>query len=107
MNQSIERRSSRRFTMTLPLTVRSSEPGGREQQGRTRDVSFRGLYFFSEAEFEPGSPLEFVLTLPREITLAGDVNIRCFAQVVRTEADNGQVGVAARINRYEFLPAGT
>jgi len=105
MIQSTERRSSRRFTMTLPLTVRSSEPGGREQQGRTRDVSFRGLYFLSDADFEPGSTLEFILTLPREITLAGDVNIRCFAQVVRTEADSGQRGVAAKIDRYEFLPA--
>jgi hypothetical protein len=106
MFQSTERRASRRFTMTLPLTVRSSEPGGREQQGRTRDVSFRGLYFLSDADFEPGSSLEFILTLPREITLAGDVNIRCFAQVVRTEPDSGQRGVAARIERYEFLPAG-
>jgi hypothetical protein len=105
MIQSTERRASRRFTMTLPLMVRSTEPGGREQQGRTRDVSFRGLYFLSEADFAPGSPLEFILTLPREITLAGDVNIRCFAQVVRTEPDSGQRGVAARIDRYEFLPA--
>lgn len=93
--------------MTLPLTVRSAEPGGREQQGQTRDVSFRGLYFLSEADFTPGSPLEFVLTLPREITLAGDVKIRCFAQVVRTEPESGQRGVAARIDRYEFLPAST
>lgn len=93
--------------MTLPLTVRPSEPGGSEQQGRTRDVSFRGLYFLSEADFVPGTPLEFVLTLPREITLAGDVNIRCFAEVVRTEPGNGQRGVAARIDRYEFLPTNT
>jgi hypothetical protein len=93
--------------MTLPLTVRSAEPGGSEQQGRTRDVSFRGLYFLSEGDFAPGAPLEFILTLPREITLAGDVNIRCFAQVVRTEPDGGQRGVAARIDRYEFLPTST
>ena len=89
--------------MTLPLTVCSSEPGGGEKQGRTRDVSFRGLYFLSDAEFVPGSPIEFILTLPREITRAGDVNIRCFAQVVRTESLSGQSGIAARIDRYEFL----
>jgi hypothetical protein len=90
--------------MTLPLTVRSSEPGRREQPGQTRDVSFRGLYFLIESDFAPGSPIEFILTLPREITLAGDVHIRCFAEVVRVEAHNGKRGVAARIDRYEFLP---
>src|ERR1700682_6841308 len=38
MEHSAERRASRRFTMTLPLTVRSTEPSGNEQQGQTRDV---------------------------------------------------------------------
>jgi hypothetical protein len=104
MSNSIERRASRRFNMTLPLTVRSSAPGGGERQGQTRDVSFRGLYFLIDAEFEPGSTIEFILTLPREITLAGDVHIRCFAEIIRVEPHNGRRGVAARIDRYEFLP---
>lgn len=51
--------------MTLPLTVRSSEPGGGDCQGQTRDVSFRGLYFLAEADFAPGAAIEFILTLPR------------------------------------------
>jgi hypothetical protein len=101
-----ERRASRRFTMTLPLKVRANGPdGGIERQGQTRDVSFRGLYFLIDADFENGSSIEFVLTLPREITLAGDVHIRCFAQIIRVEPHNGRKGVAARIDRYEFLPA--
>jgi PilZ domain len=104
MEPTIERRSSRRFTMTLPLTVRSGEPGGGEQQGQTRDVSFRGLYFLSDVDFLPGSPIEFILTLPREITLAGDVHIRCFAEIVRVEPLEQKRGIAARIDRYEFLP---
>ena len=104
MNQSIERRSSRRFTMTLPLTVRQTGIDSSERQGQTRDVSFRGLYFLIDAEFEPGSSIEFILTLPREITLAGDVHIRCYARVLRVESNEGKSGVAARIERYEFLP---
>ena len=90
--------------MTLPLMVRSTEPDGNEKRGQTRDVSFRGLYFMIEADFAPGSSIEFILTLPREITLAGDVHIRCFAQIVRVEPRNGGRGIAARIDRYEFLP---
>lgn len=90
--------------MTLPLTVRSSDASGSDCQGQTRDVSFRGLYFLVEADFAPGSAIEFILTLPREITMAGDVHIRCFAEIVRVEAHDGRRGVAARIDRYEFLP---
>jgi hypothetical protein len=105
MTQSIERRASRRFTMTLPLTVRTSGADSTERQGQTRDVSFRGLYFLIDANYDPGSSIEFILTLPREITMAGDVHIRCYAEIVRVEPNSGRKGVAARIDRYEFLPA--
>jgi hypothetical protein len=92
--------------MALPLTVRSSGPNGdTERQGRTRDVSFRGLYFTVDSQYESGAPLQFVLTLPKEITMAGDVNILCYAQVVRVEPQAEAVGVAAKIDRYEFLSA--
>lgn len=92
--------------MALPLTVLSARSGGpAEKRGQTRDVSFRGLYFFIDAEFEAGNEIEFILTLPREITLASDVNIHCSGQVVRVEPHNGQRGVAARIDRYEFMSA--
>jgi len=92
--------------MSLPLIVRTAGQSGTvEQRGRTRDVSFRGLYFTIEAKLELGNELEFVLTLPKEITQAGDVHIRCFGQVVRVEEQDGDRGVAARIERYEFLPA--
>jgi hypothetical protein len=37
--------------------------------------------------------------------MAGDVNILCYAQVVRVEPQPDAVGVAARIDRYEFLSA--
>jgi hypothetical protein len=91
--------------MTLPLTVRTSGADSTERQGQTRDVSFRGLYFLIDANYDPGSSIEFILTLPREITMAGDVHIRCYAEIVRVEPNSGRKGVAARIDRYEFLPA--
>jgi PilZ domain len=106
MESGVERRAARRFSMTLPLKVRfSAENGVSERPGETRDVSFRGLYFIIEASLEAGSSIEFVLTLPQQITLAGDVHIRCYARVLRVDSHNGRRGVAARIERYEFLPA--
>ena len=106
MENEVERRAARRFSMLLPLKVRfSADNGVMEKQGETRDVSFRGLYFLIEAMLETGSSIEFVLTLPQQITLAGDVHIRCYARVLRVEPLEGRRGVAARIERYEFLPA--
>jgi hypothetical protein len=91
--------------MNLPLRVRPSSAKKTELSGYTRDVSFRGLYFMVDASFEAGNEIEFVLTLPKEVTLSGDVNIRCFGQVVRVEPLDKRRGVAARIERYEFLPS--
>jgi hypothetical protein len=106
MDQAVERRAARRFSMMLPLKVRFSKNDNLlEKQGETRDVSFRGLYFLTEGSLEAGASIEFVLTLPQQITLAGDVHIRCYARVLRVEPHKENRGVAARIDRYEFLPA--
>ena len=106
MANATDRRTSRRFSINLPLAVRMGEEGTPvEKRAETRDVSFRGLYFVLDSKIEPGTQIEFVLTLPKEITLAGDVHIRCYGQVIRVDDQDGRRGVAARIERYEFLPA--
>lgn len=101
-----DRRTSRRYTMSLPVTIRANGGGGApERRGKTRDVSFRGLYFMTDADCDAGAEIEFILTLPKEITLATDVKIHCFGRVVRVEPQEAGHGVAARIERYEFLQA--
>jgi hypothetical protein len=109
MAQATDRRTSRRFTMALPLDIRHVEGDGsaeapEQRSAKTQDVSFRGLYFIAEGGYKAGARLEFILTLPKEVTLAGDVHIRCFARIVRVDSKDGGLGVAARIERYEFLP---
>jgi hypothetical protein len=106
MADGAERRVARRFTMSLPLRVLAREPRSTELRTRTKDVSYQGLYFLAEAQFEVGSEIEFVLTLPQQVAQTGDVDIRCRGEIVRVvSAENGQMGVAAKIDRYEFLPA--
>jgi hypothetical protein len=106
MSDGTERREARRFTMSLPMRVLPREAKGRELDAHTRDVSYRGLYFLTEANFEVGSEIEFVITLPQQVNQPGDVNIRCLGEVVRIEpTENGRVGIAAKIARYEFMPA--
>ena len=100
-----ERREARRFTMSLPMRVLPREAKGNELDAHTRDLSYRGLYFLTDAKFEIGNEIEFVITLPQQMTQAGDVYIRCLGEVVRIEpTENGRVGIAAKIARYEFVP---
>ncbi|MFQ5778495.1 MAG: PilZ domain-containing protein [Terriglobia bacterium] len=111
-----ERRTARRFQMQLPVEVGVESLAKGRAPAQTRDVSYRGIYFTVERDFEPGTPIEFVLTLPREVTLTSEVRVQCLGRVVRVDklptagegdgrAENGRVGVAAEIETYEFLPA--
>ncbi len=103
-----DRREARRFTMTLPVRVLAHDANSPELRANTRDVSYRGLYFLTEAHFENGTEIDFILTLPQQMIAAGDVSIRCHGKVVRIEpTDNGKTGIAAKIDRYEFVPVRT
>ncbi len=106
MSDGSERREARRFNMNLPMRVLPRGAKGRELDAQTRDVSYQGLYFLAEAGFEVGNEIEFVITLPQQVTQSGDVNIRCQGTIVRVEStENGRSGIAAKIARYEFVPA--
>jgi hypothetical protein len=100
-----ERRTTQRFQMRLPLTVRwTTGAAVGETATESRDVSSRGVYFFLSKDVREGSPVEILLTLPNEITLAGPVRVRCLGRVQRTEPrEEGAIGVVAAIERYEFL----
>ena len=106
MSDGADRREARRFTMSLPMRVLPRKANEKELSAQTRDVSYRGLYFLADASFKIGSEIEFVITLPERITQSGDVSIRCHGQIVRVEPrENGRMGIAAKISRYEFVPA--
>ncbi len=89
------------------MRILPQEAQGRELRVQTHNLSYQGLYFRSEAQFEVGKEIEFVITLPRDVSPSGtDVEIRCRGKIVRVEpAANGTTGIAAKIDRYEFLPA--
>jgi hypothetical protein len=97
-----DRRATRRFALTLPVTL----DNGHDAPATTRDVSARGVCFYIESALSEGQQFEFTLTLPPEVTLTENVEVRCVARVVRVEPANadGKLAVAAVIDRYEFLP---
>jgi len=103
-----DRRTARRYDLSLPVIIRlpiDKEVSARN--GKTRDISTRGVYFTLEDELNSGSELDITLTLPAEVTHGSEVFIRAMGKVVRVDRrpDNGstRVGVAAVIERYEII----
>ncbi len=99
-----EQRRSQRFQLTLPLTLIRGSRGEINRIGETRNLSSTGVYFVVGEAVELGSLLEFVVTLPDEISIAGPVRLLCKGKVTRVEQQEASlVGVAATIERYEFV----
>jgi c-di-GMP-binding flagellar brake protein YcgR len=103
-----ERRTARRYDLSLPIIIRiPAERQDDSQEGKTRDISTRGLYFVIEQDLEAGSELDITLTLPAEITHGTEVFVRALGKVVRverrTEEGTARMGVAAVIERYDII----
>ena len=103
-----ERRSTRRYDLSLPIIVRvPAERALDSQHGKTRDISTRGLYFVVDQNLESGSQLDLTMTLPAEITNGSEVFVRALGKVVRVERrmEDGstRMGVAAVIERYDII----
>ncbi len=103
-----DRRTARRFRMKLPISLTWTTKSGQGQlEAETSEVSSRGVQFTADANVASGTPVEFQMTLPHEVTMAGPVRVRCLGRVVRAEPrEESKIGVAVAIERYEFLRGG-
>lgn len=102
-----ERRTARRYDLSLPVIIRMPMDTESARNGKTRDISTRGVYFTIDQDLNDGAELDITLTLPSEVTRGSEVFIRAMGKVVRVEKrpENGssRVGVAAIIERYEII----
>ncbi len=103
-----ERRTARRYDLSLPIIIRvPAERLPDSQLGKTRDISTRGLYFVVNQNLESGSHLDITMTLPAEITNGSEVFVRALGKVVRVERrmedGNARMGIAAVIERYDII----
>lgn len=103
-----ERRTARRYDLSLPVIIRiPADRVASTQKGKTRDISTRGLYFVIDQDLAAGSELDITLTLPAEITHGTDVLVRALGKVVRVENriedTTARMGVAAVIERYDII----
>ena len=98
-----EKRTTRRFLLNLPISVKFVDSSQQELAGHTRDVSSHGVYMYLESEIRADAPIEFVMTLPREVTLADPIRVRCQGKVLRVDKRDKEQGVAVAIEKYEFI----
>ncbi len=101
-----ERRRSRRFGLALPLDVVRISDRDVNVSGTTRNVGSSGAYFVvGELSVSIGSPIEFIVTLRNTQAEGERIRLRCRGRVIRSEkaGSQGGTGVAATIDRYQFL----
>jgi hypothetical protein len=98
-----EKRSTRRFSLELPITITYAGNSNAELSAQSRDVSSRGVFMYVNPEFAEGVTLEFIMTLPREITLAEPIRVRCTGRVLRIENNDHRQGIAVSIENYDFV----
>jgi hypothetical protein len=98
-----EKRSTRRFALELPITITYADKASTELIALARDVSSRGVFMYVDREFAEGATIEFVMNLPREITLAEPIRVQCTGRVLRLETKNRRQGIAVSIDKYDFV----
>jgi len=110
----VERRVGQRFPYLLPLSL--CQPAGSvEGAGFTQDLSSRGVFFFTDAPLTEGAEIELTLRMPSEITLGESMLVRCRGRILRVVRPSSaynftsartetKIGVAVRLECYEYLP---
>ena len=108
MSTFMEQRRTRRFSLQLPLSIRTAGRGAAPFAGTTKNISSSGILFTSEQEPNLGSPIEYIVTLNADGPQP--VNLRCIGKVLRSELLPGEdqaqapaYQIAATLERYEFV----
>jgi hypothetical protein len=101
-----EARTGKRFPLELPIKIHEEKAGG-DTKGLTGNLSAAGVFIRADAAMEIGSPVEFEITLPPDVTGGQEnVTIQCKGRVVRSDptgtSPDGK-GVACVIDSYEFV----
>ena len=103
---SSERRVLSRFHIEMPISLQVL---GTETlvQATTKDVSASGVFFYTSFELLQGAHIDFVMTLPPELTHADGIQVACKGEILRVQHGqaHGHIGVAAAIHAFDFFAA--
>lgn len=96
----MEQRRAQRFNLKLPIEVLRAGAKRTRRLSETCNMSSSGVLFRTDSAIQIGEVLEYIITLSSDSAL-GEVRLRCQGKVVRV--DKNASGIAATLERYEFL----
>lgn len=75
-------------------------------EGRTINLSERGVYFVCREQISAGDEVEMYFTIPSALTGRGPESVRCKARIVHVEPDDGNLGLTGAgvlVSHFEAL----
>ncbi len=95
-------RDERRQQPRVPLDARATIALAEERiAASTKDISERGLFFFTDAHIEVGSNIDILLMVPEEAGLPINGMVCCHGRVVRVAPSGGRYGMGMEIDGVE------
>jgi hypothetical protein len=94
VNESIERRNSRRFQIALPLLLRWADSENHVDAGHCVNISQGGIFVLAANSPPVGIEVEVDLVLPASDFVPRPVRLRCVGRVSRAEICYGFKGFA-------------
>ena len=95
MNHTDDKRASQRIQVEVPVYIG-------QEKAVTRDISWGGIYFLTDQPFSEGGDLKFSLDLTYALP-GKPIKLDCQGEVIRVEQHNGNFGIAAKINNFQYL----
>ena len=94
MGESIERRNSRRFQVSLPSLLRWADSEDHIDAGHCVNISQGGVFLLAANSPPLGTDVEVDLVVPASALVRYPVRLRCVGRVSRTEICLGVKGFA-------------
>lgn len=91
-----DRRSGMRVPLASSIALLWRDSAGQvlHSRGLTRDVGPTGVYFYADQALFPGTPVEFDLVFPSEMTAAEPMRLHGDGTIVRSERVDKRFGAA-------------
>lgn len=97
MHSGADQRSNLRVDVALPVYLDKDLD---KATGLTNNFSASGISFDTDAHYQPGSEISFVLDIE---TLTEKKQLRCRGRVVRSVVNGGKISVAASIDESDLV----
>jgi hypothetical protein len=100
----INRRSSPRHKLKLPIRVRVGQMSSDERVGESENISLRGVFLYTGLRLTEGTTVHLLMEMPEQVTKVPTALWICTGRVVRVkseELNENEFGIAVQFDFYE------